>query len=49
MHMHHLFVWYPWRPEESARYPGAGVTGDGEPPGTGAGNCLLQEQQVLMC
>lgn len=38
---HALECRYPQSPEESPGSPGAGVTGEGERPDMGAGNCLL--------
>lgn len=49
MFVHHMHVWYPWRPEEGIVCPGTRVTG-GEPPH----GCweskpdLLQEQLMLL-
>lgn len=31
-----MLVQYPWKPEETSRHPGAGVTGSCEPPKVGA-------------
>ena len=30
--VHHICAWYPWRPEEGGRCPGAGATDGCEPP-----------------
>jgi hypothetical protein len=47
----YIYTYYPWRPEEGFRSPGAGVIGSYEPTTLlfwDSNTGLLQEQQVLL-
>lgn len=48
--VHHVHIWYLWRPEEGFKFPGTGVTGSYDPPlwvlGLNLGS--LEEQPVVL-